>query len=668
MANASQLPTAEVDFVIHSDEAGTSPSHSRDQTFSSPPAPPLSTALSPETQDYAFSSNIYDDYAASRSTSAHEDEYATEEDDLNNGLAPIVAHSTRSSISSFPGSILPDARQQRLSTPSKSPSIRANPDVLHHGRSGSLSYKIRSPASRLRESDRNIPIEREHASAFRNPSSVRAMQMRDEEPFDSDPETTPHHRRSGSRTSNFSHRSVNASPTKRSSRSMHSTSHKVPSPSKLKKEFPLVLLHCSLLPPTLALKAHIIDETLMEEVLPAEYWRRWKILQDKVGEDKEVRTRGVLIPHPRDDYDVLEERLLESLELERPRLRKGHFMAGLADADSGVGTESERDTENESDVDGQSVDVGLKPPNCPDCGKRLPREIEADRKWEVKVYAANGLMRAGAWAAAWSEMEKVDVEVSVWMPESVRRDIDARLRELGVFDNEGIQQELEESFVETAEQQRQREIYGRSSHGQETAGGMADEDSHKNLHEDVHLNQGLHPTQTQPEPDLTTLAVRYIRGAMQDRRNIFMALLSTIVLFLALSKPPAASGLVAHHDQPLASTKQESPVTMTSVSILTSTEVVTATVVTTATSSIPYKVTRSMSIPIASSAEEPCHTTSGKSRELVEPTKLSADDTASSTSTNTGPSEEATPEAEEDEPTMLEQVAQMVAEDDVIPE
>ena len=666
MAKVSQLPAAEVDFVIQPDEAGTSPLHSRGQTFSSPPAPPLSTALSSETQDYAFSSNIYDDYAASRSTSAHEDEYATEEEDLNNDHAPIIAHSSRSSISSFPGSILPDTRQHRLSTPSKSPNVRANPDVLHHGRSGSLSYKIRSPASRLRDGDRNIPIEREHASAFRNPSSVRAMQMRDEEPFDSDPESTPHHRRSGSRTSNFSRRSVNASPTKRYSKSTHSTPHKVPSPSKLKKEFPLVLLHCSLLPPTLALKTHIIDETLMEEVLPAEYWRRWKILQDKVGEDNEVRTRGVLIPHPRDDYDVLEERLLESLELERPRIRKGHFMAGLADVDSGLGTESERDTENESDVDGQNANVSLKPPDCPDCGKRLPREIEADRKWEVKVYAANGLMRAGAWAAAWSEMEKVDVEVGVWMPESVRRDVDARLRELGVFDNESIQQEQDESFAETAEQQRQREIYGRASHGQETAGGIPDEHAHKIPHEDVHLNQGLHSMQTQPQPDLTTLAVRYIRGAMQDRRNIFMALLSALVLFLALSKPPSTTELVSQ--QPAASAKQESAVTMTSVSILTSTEVVTATVVTTTTSSIPYEATRSVSIPTASSPEEPCNTTSGKPTELAEPTKLSAYDMASSTSTDTGPSDEAAPMVEQDEPTMVEQIAQVVADDYVLPE
>ena len=41
---------------------------------------------------------------------------------------------------------------------------------------------------------------------------------------------------------------------------------------------------------------------------------------------------------------------------------------------------------------------------------------------------------------------------------------------------------------------------------------------------------------------------------------------------------------------------------------------------------------------------------------------------ASSTSTDTGPSDEAAPMVEQDEPTMLEQVAQMVADDDVLSE
>jgi hypothetical protein len=654
MAAVSQLPAVGVDdFTLHSEEAETSPLHSREQTFSSPAAPPLSTALSPDVRDYSFSSNIYDDYAASRSTSAHEDEYTTEEDDLNHLPAPTGAQSTRSSISSFPGSILHDQGQQRLLTPTRSPNPRAHPDILHHGRSGSLGYKIKSPTSRLRGSDHNNPIEHDYASGFRNPASVRAMQMRDEEPFDLDPDTTPHHRRSGSRTSNFSRRSVNASPTKRSSRS---TPHKIPSPSKLKKEFPLVLLHCSLLPPTLALKNHITDEALMEEVLPGEYWRRWKILQDKVGEENEVRTRGVLIPHPRDDYDVLEERLLESLELERPRIRKGHYMGGTADIDSGLGTESERDTENESDLEGRAAVTSPKPPKCADCGKRVPKEVEVDRKWEVKVYAANGLMRAGAWAAAWSEMEKVDVEVSVWMPEAVRREVDARLKELGVVDDATVQHEHEDSFVETEDERREREIYGSRSHG------PSDTHPQANLPEHVHPSHGVHSEQSQP--DLQTLAISYIRGAMQDRRNICMTLLSILVLFLALSKPLPTKEVAV--PQAAVSAKQEIPVTMTSISILTSTEIVTATVVTTTTANMPSEVTTSLFDAMASSAADPDEESSNTLLETAAPTNVDGNTLETSSSTISSDEGEATPVVTQEEPAVLEQVKQMLADDDTM--
>jgi hypothetical protein len=501
-----------------------------------------------------------------------------------------------------------------------------------------------------------VPIEREYLSGFRNPSSVRAMQMRDEEPFDSDLDTTPHHRRSGSRTSNFSRRSVNASPTKRSSRS---TPQKTPSPSKLKKEFPLVLLHCSLLPPTLALKTHITNEALMEEVLPDEYWRRWKILQDKVGEDNEVRTRGVLIPHPRDDYDVLEERLLESLELERPRIRKGHYMAGTTDIDSGLGTESERDTENESDLEGQTAVAGSKPPKCADCGKRVPREVELDRKWEVKVYAANGLMRAGAWAAAWSEMEKVDVEVSVWMPEAVRRDVDARLKELGVFGIETVQHEHEDSFVETEEERREREIYGRPSHEQETIDGRSDERSQGHIPENTLFG---HPEQLHPRSDLQTLAFRYVCGAMQDRRNIFMTLLSMLVLFLALSRPHTTKEVAAHHST--ASAKQEIPVTMTSVSILTSTEVVTETVMATTTSIMSLEVNTATSSLLASSTSNLENTFSVTLTETAGHTQLTENAPQATTSTDTSDEGEETPLEEQEEPALLKQAVQMLADAD----
>jgi len=167
-----------------------------------------------------------------------------------------------------------------------------------------------------------------------------------------------------------------------------------------------------------------VSEEIYEAVLPEEYKKRWRILQDKVAKNTETRQRGVLISHPHEDYELLEERLLETLELERPRIRQHHFLGTKSTDGIDSGFESSSQAEESSDSE-------LEPKEkCPDCGKVMSCNIEQERKWMVKVYAANGLMKEGAWAAAWQEMEKVDVEVGIWMPEEVRMEVEERLTAL----------------------------------------------------------------------------------------------------------------------------------------------------------------------------------------------------------------------------------------------
>lgn len=101
--------------------------------------------------------------------------------------------------------------------------------------------------------------------------------------------------------------------------------------------------------------ARISDAALLQAVLPEEYWSRWEILMDKITNDREVQSRGVLIPHPKADYELLEERLLESLELVKPKLRLGHYF-GNENVDENE--ESESDEENTSPCS-----------KCQDCGK-----------------------------------------------------------------------------------------------------------------------------------------------------------------------------------------------------------------------------------------------------------------------------------------------------------
>ena len=47
--------------------------------------------------------------------------------------------------------------------------------------------------------------------------------------------------------------------------------------------------------------------------------------------------------------------------------------------------------------------------------------IEGRDRWELRVYAANGLMTSGAWRRVWGEMERIDVEVGPkgWRGEKV---------------------------------------------------------------------------------------------------------------------------------------------------------------------------------------------------------------------------------------------------------
>ncbi|KAB8257228.1 fungal-specific transcription factor domain-containing protein [Aspergillus pseudonomiae] len=169
----------------------------------------------------------------------------------------------------------------------------------------------------MEEHLRLTPTVRKHHSVFRKSSSVRAMQMHTEDEGDGE-YLTPPKRRGGH------HMSDGSSQLKRSS--YYSPTGLV-AKQKSQKDYPLVLLHCNLLPPSLPIPGLVDypDQKLLREVLPPEYWRRWKLLEEKIG-SVVLRERGVLISHPEDMYDLLEERLLESLELQRPRFDHGHFL------------------------------------------------------------------------------------------------------------------------------------------------------------------------------------------------------------------------------------------------------------------------------------------------------------------------------------------------------
>ncbi|RDW85829.1 hypothetical protein BP5796_04154 [Coleophoma crateriformis] len=377
---------------------------------------------------------------------------------------------------------------------------------------------------------------------FRTPSSVRAMQM--SSPAQSlygSPHSTKRHNPSVSRLGTPSRRGSDFS---RSHFSPTSSRTKTPTRVfKTRVEHPLVLLHVTVLP----LQFQYADAmNLLDEDIPVDLSGvkdSWRLLQEKLGE--QVLARGILLSHPQESYEVLEERLLETLDLPvRPRariLKCGHYM-GPDEYDSSAG-----DISDSEEYDGsRRRDRGW----CDICGRNVQFEQNdfdsADRKFRVKVFASNGLMKAGAWAACWKEMERVDVEIepyveSYLLPDLERLQIEhatPRVHEEFVTEpeahdepshsaeeealrrhQEGVERE---ALRKKASEERLREIYG---HAQEE------------------------PPQVTPEPrqesrsqsrasirdeTLLELLLAAFKVAMRDRKNVMICILSLLVLLLAL--------------------------------------------------------------------------------------------------------------------------------------
>lgn len=280
----------------------------------------------------------------------------------------------------------------------------------------------------------------------------------------------------------------------------------------------------------------------MERVLPPYILSNWKLLREKVTAT--VLVRGILIPHPREDYDLLEERLLETLELRMPRiLACGHFHLD-ADEEADLLAAGE-------EVDDEDDDVDM----CTDCGRRIRDGRHGSgmgsRRWDIKIYAANGLMRAGAWGAAWREMERVDVEICPWVSEELKRELESA-REAEEQDD-ALRQASEEETTQDIQLEEEiptdqgpissglddariREIYG--------DGAEAYMDGLHPPHSPAispKRSPRQHFTQSPPsELPLSTLLSNYLTILARDPRNVAIAILGLLVLVLAIVSKPSS--------------------------------------------------------------------------------------------------------------------------------
>ncbi|EON96289.1 putative pathway-specific nitrogen regulator protein [Phaeoacremonium minimum UCRPA7] len=433
--------------------------------------------------------------------------------------------------------------------------------------------------------------------AFRTPSSVRKIQMSSPTPsvFGSPRSSRRQAALEGSglpTVSRLGSPSVSAqySPKGRST----------PTRFKVRKEAPLVLLHVTLLPlrwpwaDVLNGLDAITDngKQSLRQFEPSDQLKSlrgaWRQLQDRVGDT--VLERGILLPHPQNDYEVLEERLLEALELPLRRrariLECGHYLGPSNEMTLG---EDEDDSEDEYASQTGRAD---KRHWCKTCRSDIRYdELGEGKIFRIKVYASNGLMKAGAWEACWKEMERVDVEVEPIMEPGIQNELES----LGTIQHEENlhrRREKEEHIDEQdhayldhdhrshiqassppdihaspidppattttvdmedlerrrRDEERLREIYGHSPsghHPQEHPSATAPR------HPDSYI-----PPPTPPSPSeqaferreskrktyqaasLPELLLEAGKVIMHDRKNVVIALLSVFILMLAVRTAP----------------------------------------------------------------------------------------------------------------------------------
>ncbi|KAF2461890.1 hypothetical protein BDY21DRAFT_359923 [Lineolata rhizophorae] len=415
---------------------------------------------------------------------------------------------------------------------------------------------------------------------FRSPGSVRALQMASPPPFEprynsvasppnshgkrykltAPPPAPPGPSRNGTPRSVQSQSVI----TNGSGAKMHGSPRQACLTSGRDHEkLPLVLLHATLLP----LVCPWSPEN-MEEILPKHVLDKFKLLAEKMTDN--VMARGILIRHPKEEYDVLEERLLESLELKTPRILKCGHWYGEEDEDpidSAYGdSESGRHEYHDYDEDNSDSECGTP---CGDCGKPFKVDswgVEGRKRWDIKIYAANGLMRAGAWSAAWSEMERVDVEIAPWIPDDLRRKLDEKTQAEEAEARKMADERESRRLEEERQAREQREMEAARRLGEERRARERREaeeaerraqasverspsaepqvdpllrNSHGSSEGPEHIIEGLDRTlprvgRNGGEIPLGTLVQNYLYLLSQDRRNVAIFALSLLVLVLAM--------------------------------------------------------------------------------------------------------------------------------------
>ncbi|KAJ0124576.1 hypothetical protein J7T55_005915 [Diaporthe amygdali] len=409
-----------------------------------------STTHETEDPDETIHGDVDQDGPSRPESSASRSVHSSEGDGADNSTEDDVFsdRSPRTSIHSSDEHFDGDSVEAMTEKGDQSPYVRSRV-ASGVSTSGASVISEQSRLSRYEKED-FIPTSRSNRPAFRSPSSVRAMQMSSPTPSNYSSPTRSKRQHVLPTISRLGSPSVSGQypPRGRST----PTRFKRPEPA------PLVLLHVTLLPLRWAY-GEVVNYFEGKKVPPVSFSSEgiknlraaWRQLQDRLG-DTEME-RGILLPHPQNDYEVLEERLLEALELPLRRrariLECGHYLGPSNEMTPS--SDIEDDSEDTSDVDDSEASGRREKRHwCKTCrGDIKYEELGSERVFRIKVYASNGLMSPGAWEACWKEMERVDIEVEPITGSPIQHE----LSKLGATFDQEHQQRLDQ---ESEDQERLR--------------------------------------------------------------------------------------------------------------------------------------------------------------------------------------------------------------------
>jgi hypothetical protein len=220
--------------------------------------------------------------------------------------------------------------------------------------------------------------------------------------------------------------------------------------------------------------------------------------------------------------------------------------------------------------------IGSDIETCSTCHQHVkPAQSGAagEKVWAVKIFAANGLLGPSAWAAAWSDMERVDVEIFPWIDADLRKQLDAAQTEADAAQD--LLNEQEESRIRAIlEEQARTAGEGRGPTSSDFALDPPAADPDRHLSPSPAHASSSDPHNTTPRrktrlslPEiyrrpadipLSILLRNYLFLLAQDRKNVIIFVLGVLVLYLGLLSGSSSSG-AASRLSPIATGALEVP-------------------------------------------------------------------------------------------------------------